>query len=82
MGLGGLHIWHLLIILLIVVLIFGTKRLKAMGGDIGGAVKGFKKAMDTDDDKADAVEQRRLENEDGDDAEFPEQKKKNKSRSA
>jgi sec-independent protein translocase protein TatA len=84
MGLGGLHIWHLLIILLIVVLIFGTKRLKAMGGDIGGAVKGFKKAMDTDDGKASNDEQRRIENEDDDDdAEFPEQKKnKNKSRSA
>lgn len=45
MGLGGLHIWHLLIILLICVVIFGTKRLKDIGGDLGGAVKGFRKAM-------------------------------------
>jgi sec-independent protein translocase protein TatA len=45
MGLGGLHIWHLLIILLICVMIFGTKKLKDIGGDLGGAVKGFRKAM-------------------------------------
>jgi sec-independent protein translocase protein TatA len=78
MGLGGLHIWHLLIILVIVVLIFGTKRLKSIGGDLGGAIKGFKKAVDTDDDKPEA---RSLESDDQD-AEFPEQKKKDKSRSA
>ncbi len=78
MGLGGLHIWHLLIILVIVVLIFGTKRLKSIGGDLGGAVKGFKKAVEADDDKS---ESRSLEN-DEQDAEFPEQKKKDKSRSA
>ncbi len=46
MGLGGISIWQLLIILLIVVMIFGTKRLKNIGSDLGGAVKGFKKAMD------------------------------------
>jgi sec-independent protein translocase protein TatA len=80
MGLGGLHLWHLLIILVIVVLIFGTKRLKSIGGDLGGAIKGFKKAVNNDDDNADGV-QRRLEGDD-DDAEFPEQKKKDKSRSA
>ncbi len=45
MGLGGLHIWHLLIILLICVVIFGTKRLKDIGTDLGGAVKGFRNAM-------------------------------------
>lgn len=51
MGLGGLHIWHLLIILLICVVIFGTKRLKDIGTDLGGAVKGFRKAMaDADTD--------------------------------
>ena len=46
MGLGGISVWQLLIILLIVVLIFGTKRLKGIGSDLGGAVKGFRKAMD------------------------------------
>ena len=51
MGLGGISIWQLAIVLLIVVLIFGTKRLKSIGSDLGGAIKGFKKAMDTDEDK-------------------------------
>jgi len=45
MGLGGISIWQLLIILVIVALIFGTKRLRGIGGDLGGAVKGFKKAI-------------------------------------
>ena len=39
---GGLSIWHWLIVLLVVVLIFGTKKLKNMGSDLGAAVKGFK----------------------------------------
>lgn len=51
MGLGGINMWQLLIILLIVVLIFGTKRLKTLGGDLGGALKSFRKAMDQDEDK-------------------------------
>ena len=42
---GGLSIWHWLIVLLVVVLIFGTKKLKNIGGDVGGAVNEFKKAM-------------------------------------
>lgn len=50
MGLGGISMWQLLIILLIVILIFGTKRLKGMGKDLGGAVKGFKDAMDEEKD--------------------------------
>jgi sec-independent protein translocase protein TatA len=82
MGLGGISIWQLAIVLLIVVLIFGTKRLKSIGSDLGGAVKGFKKAIDTDQDKPNSDEQRRIEGEGDDDAEFPEQKKKDKSRSA
>ncbi len=45
MGLGGISLWQLLIILLIVVVIFGTKRLSSLGSDLGGAVKGFRKAM-------------------------------------
>ena len=48
MGLGGIGIWQLLIILVIVALIFGTKRLKSIGGDLGGAIKGFKKALGDD----------------------------------
>lgn len=42
---GSFSIWHWLIVLLIVVLVFGTKKLKNMGGDVGGAVNEFKKAM-------------------------------------
>ncbi len=47
---GSFSIWHWLIVLLIVVLVFGTKKLKNIGGDVGGAVNEFKKAMR--DDKA------------------------------
>jgi sec-independent protein translocase protein TatA len=74
MGLGGISMWQLLIILLIVVLIFGTKRLRTIGGDLGGALKSFRKAMDTDEpDKDEDDEQKRIE--DGKpDAEFAEQK--------
>jgi len=42
---GGFSIWHWLIVLLIVVMVFGTKKLRNMGGDLGGAVKGFKDGM-------------------------------------
>ena len=42
---GGLSIWHWLIVLLIIVLIFGTKKLRNIGQDLGGAVKGFKDGM-------------------------------------
>lgn len=50
MGLGGIGIWQLLFVLIIVVLLFGTKKLKNLGSDLGGAIKGFKNAMS--DDKA------------------------------
>ncbi len=42
---GSLSIWHWLIVLLVVVMIFGTKKLRNMGSDLGGAVKGFKDGM-------------------------------------
>ncbi|MFE8034058.1 Sec-independent protein translocase subunit TatA [Thiohalocapsa marina] len=64
MGVGGISIWQLLIILVIVLLLFGTKKLKNIGSDLGGAVKGFRSAMtdadkdkDKDKDEADAVKQ-------------------------
>ncbi|MBD3898572.1 Sec-independent protein translocase subunit TatA [Halomonas sp. ML-15] len=47
--LGGISIWQLLIVLGIIILVFGTKKLRNVGGDLGGAVKGFKKAMHEDD---------------------------------
>ena len=46
MGLGGISLWQLLIILVIVVVIFGTRRLGSIGSDLGGAVKGFRKGME------------------------------------
>lgn len=46
---GAFSLWHWLIVLLIVVLVFGTKKLKNMGGDVGGAVKEFKKAVKDND---------------------------------
>jgi sec-independent protein translocase protein TatA len=49
---GGLSIWHWLIVLLVVVLIFGTKKLRNIGQDLGGAVKGFKEGMKTPEDAA------------------------------
>jgi sec-independent protein translocase protein TatA len=45
MGIGGISIWQLLIILVIILLLFGTKRLSNIGSDLGNAVKGFRKAM-------------------------------------
>ena len=56
MGLGGISVWQLLIILLIVVVLFGTKRLGSIGKDLGGAVKGFRKAVD-DGEKEQAAHQ-------------------------
>jgi len=55
---GSLSIWHWLIVLLIVVMVFGTKKLKNIGSDLGGAVKGFKDGMkDGQDDPAAAPAQ-------------------------
>ena len=45
---GSFSIWHWLIVLLIVVMVFGTKKLRNMGSDLGGAVKGFKDGMKQD----------------------------------
>ena len=53
---GGIGIWQLLIILLIVVMLFGTKRLKNLGTDLGGALKGFKTAIKEDEEEASEVD--------------------------
>jgi sec-independent protein translocase protein TatA len=45
MGFGGISVWSLLLILVIVLLLFGTKKLRNIGTDLGGAIKGFKSAM-------------------------------------
>ncbi len=51
MGLGGISIWQLLIILAIVVMLFGTKRLRNLGSDLGAAIKGFRNSVGDQDDK-------------------------------
>ncbi|WP_418930364.1 twin-arginine translocase TatA/TatE family subunit [Gilvimarinus xylanilyticus] len=50
MTMAGISIWQLLIVLAIVIMLFGTKRLRGMGSDLGEAIKGFKKSV-SDDDK-------------------------------
>ena len=54
MGFGGISIWQLLIVLAIVILLFGTKRLRSFGSDLGNAVTGFRRAMHTEDEKDDS----------------------------
>ena len=54
---GSFSIWHWLIVLVIVVLVFGTKKLRNMGSDLGGAVKGFKDGMKEGDASVDASQQ-------------------------
>ena len=49
---GSFSIWLWLIVLVVVILIFGTKKLRNLGTDLGGAVKGFKEGMKTEEDKA------------------------------
>jgi sec-independent protein translocase protein TatA len=57
MGFGGISIWQLLIILAIVLLLFGTKRLKNIGSDLGNAIKGFRGAMrDGEEEKKEDAE--------------------------
>ena len=73
MGIGGISIWQLVILLVIVVLVFGTKRLRNMGGDLGAAIKGFRKGMSDED--ADKGEPEKLSEESSQaqaDAEFRE----------
>jgi len=67
MGLGGISLWQLLIILLIVVLLFGTKKLGSIGADLGKAVKGFRSAV------SDAEKEEEPPQLDEPDAEFSEQ---------
>lgn len=80
MGLGGISPIQLLIIFGIVILIFGTAKLKNFGGDLGGAIKGFKKAMNDDEDspKPSSDEARQIESGEKPDAEFSEQAEREK----
>ena len=54
---GTLSIWHWLIVLVIVLFVFGTKKLRNIGQDLGGAVKGFKEGMKTGDEAATAAKE-------------------------
>jgi sec-independent protein translocase protein TatA len=61
MGFGGINMWQLLIVLAIVVLLFGTKKLRNIGGDLGSAMKGFKKAINSEeksDEKSDVTDKK------------------------
>jgi sec-independent protein translocase protein TatA len=57
----GPSIWQLLIVLVIVILLFGTKRLKNIGNDLGGALKGFKKAVNEENDKKEELSEDKKE---------------------
>ena len=72
---GGLSIWHWLIVLVVVVLIFGTKKLRNIGQDLGGAVRGFKKAVNDGDDE----QTKQLNDLTGKDADFQERADATKS---
>ncbi len=60
----GISIWQLLIVLGIVILLFGTKKLRNIGTDLGGAIRGFKKSMTEDDGKTDTSNPDNLEEKD------------------
>ena len=71
MGVGGISIWQLLIVLVIVLLLFGTKKLSNMGGDLGGAIKGFRSSMkevkdgDSDNEDPETADQQAEASQDG-----------------
>ncbi len=54
--LGGISIWQLLIVLVIVILLFGTKKLRSLGGDLGSAIKNFKQSVREGEDIVDSKE--------------------------
>ena len=54
---GSFSIWHWLIVLVIVMLVFGTKKLRNIGQDLGGAVKGFKEGMKASEDPKEQIQQ-------------------------
>ena len=70
MGPGGISPWSLLLILVIVLLLFGTKKLRNVGSDLGGALKGFKSAM-SESEKAAREGKESLEKDEAEEAEQP-----------
>ncbi|TRX55095.1 Sec-independent protein translocase subunit TatA [Thalassomonas sp. M1454] len=76
---GGISIWQLLIVFAIIILLFGTKKLRNIGGDLGSAVKGFKKAVSDDKDSKEEPEAEKL-TQDKADSSFDDVKEKSKDK--
>ncbi len=74
----GISIWQLLILLAVVILIFGTKKLKNVGGDLGSAIKGFKSAVKDGDAEADAAKQEKVAQDSAETADTESVKKEDK----
>jgi sec-independent protein translocase protein TatA len=75
---GSLSIWHWLIVLAVVILIFGTKKLSSVGSDVGSAIRNFKKAMNEGEAEGKETAKQIKQSVDMD-AQFPESKSANKS---
>jgi sec-independent protein translocase protein TatA len=73
---GSFSIWHWLIVLAVVILIFGTKKLSSLGGDVGGAIKNFKKAMNEGEAEGKETAKQIRQSVDAD---FPESKSRDKA---
>ncbi|UPH45966.1 twin-arginine translocase TatA/TatE family subunit [Methylophaga pinxianii] len=64
MGFGGISVWQLLIVLVIVILLFGTKKLRSLGGDLGSAIRSFKSSVrEGEDEKKDEAGNLKYESE-------------------
>ena len=75
---GSFSIWHWLIVLAVVILVFGTKKLSSLGGDVGGAIKSFKKATNEGEEEGKDVA-KQIKQSVGADAEFADTKYGEKS---
>ena len=79
MGFGGISLWQLIIILVIVILLFGTKKLKNLGSDLGSAIKGFKNSVsDENINKDETLSESTSEQKDADFAVTDDQKQSSK----
>lgn len=71
---GSFSIWHWVIVLAVVILVFGTKKLGSLGSDVGSAIKNFKKAVNDGEAEGEQVAKQLKQSITGTDAEFPESK--------
>jgi sec-independent protein translocase protein TatA len=76
---GSLSIWHWLIVLGVVILVFGTSKLKSLGSDVGGAIKNFKKAMNEGEAEGKETAKQIKQSISGGDAEFTDSKSQEKA---